>query len=113
MWLQWVLVVETARPTQSHRSSSNVLVWPIDPGVGYRHAMLATARHHVQVSGPENAQPMVFAHGFGCDQQMWRSVAPAITDDHRVVVFDHVGCGGSDVSAYDPEAYSSLDRCST
>ncbi len=53
---------------------------------------------------------MVFAHGFGCDQQMWRHVAPAFAEDFRVITFDHVGCGGSDVSAYDPEAYSSLDR---
>ncbi len=53
---------------------------------------------------------MVFAHGFGCDQQMWRHVTPAFTHDHRVVVFDHVGCGGSDATAYDPEAYSSLDQ---
>ena len=43
---------------------------------------------------------MLFAHGFGCDQQMWRLVAPAFADDHRVVLFDHVGAGGSDQSAY-------------
>jgi sigma-B regulation protein RsbQ len=52
---------------------------------------------------------MIFAHGFGCDQNMWRYVAPAFTEDHRVVLFDHVGAGGSDLSAYDPERYSSLD----
>ena len=44
---------------------------------------------------------MVFAHGFGCDQNMWRFVAPAFEDDYRVVLFDHVGAGGSDLSAYD------------
>jgi sigma-B regulation protein RsbQ len=52
---------------------------------------------------------MVLAHGFGCDQNMWRFVAPAFAGDHRVVLFDHVGAGGSDLSAYDPERYGSLD----
>ena len=52
---------------------------------------------------------MVFAHGFGCDQNMWRFVAPAFEADHRVVLFDHVGAGGSDLSAYDPERYGTLD----
>jgi sigma-B regulation protein RsbQ len=51
---------------------------------------------------------MVFAHGFGCDQAMWRFVAPDFEVDHRVVVFDHVGAGKSDLSAYDPEKYASL-----
>ncbi len=52
---------------------------------------------------------MVFAHGFGCDQHMWRFVAPAFEADHRVVLFDHLGAGASDASAYDPARYSSLD----
>ena len=51
---------------------------------------------------------MVFAHGFGCDQHMWRYVAPAFEDDFEVVLFDVVGHGGSDVSAYDPERYCDL-----
>lgn len=52
---------------------------------------------------------MVFAHGFGCDQNMWRLVAPAFEGEFRVVLFDHVGAGGSDLSAYDPARYASLD----
>ena len=52
---------------------------------------------------------MVFAHGFGCDQNMWRFVAPAFEDRYRTVLFDHVGAGGSDLSAYDAEKYSSLE----
>jgi sigma-B regulation protein RsbQ len=52
---------------------------------------------------------MVFAHGYGCDQNMWRFVTPAFADDHRVVLFDHVGAGRSDLSAYDDERYSTLD----
>jgi sigma-B regulation protein RsbQ len=51
---------------------------------------------------------MVFVHGFGCDQAMWRLVAPDFEVDHRVVVFDQVGSGNSDLSAYDPEKYASL-----
>jgi sigma-B regulation protein RsbQ len=66
-------------------------------------------RNKVRVSGREGAQPIVFAHGFGCDQNMWRFVAPAFETDHLVVLFDHVGAGGSDLSAYDPARYSSLE----
>src|SRR5579884_1932582 len=51
---------------------------------------------------------MLFAHGFGCDQNMWRYVAPAFEDEYRVVLFDHVGAGGSDLSAYDRRKYSTL-----
>ena len=51
---------------------------------------------------------MVFAHGFGCDQNMWRFVAPAFEDDFEVVLFDHVGAGGSDLAAYDQQKYSAL-----
>ena len=50
---------------------------------------------------------MVFAHGFGCDQNMWRFVAPEF-EDFKVVLFDHVGAGGSDLSAYDSRKYSTL-----
>src|SRR3712207_6726362 len=51
---------------------------------------------------------MLFAHGYGCDQNMWRYVAPAFEDDHRVVLFDHVGAGRSDLTAYDPDRPGSL-----
>lgn len=51
---------------------------------------------------------MMFSHGFGCDQAMWRLVAPAFEDGFRVVTFDHVGAGGSDLTAFDPEKYASL-----
>jgi sigma-B regulation protein RsbQ len=68
----------------------------------------ALQRHNVHLSG-SGAKAMVFAHGFGCDQNMWRFVAPAFADHFHVVLFDHVGAGGSDLSAYDPEKYASLD----
>ncbi|MCU1452075.1 MAG: Hydrolase of specificity RsbQ [Acidimicrobiales bacterium] len=65
-------------------------------------------RSNVTVTGRPDGQPMVFAHGFGCDQHMWRFVAPTFEDRFRVVLFDHIGAGGSDPTAYDPERYSSL-----
>ena len=71
-------------------------------------AMTALQRNNVVVHGPPDARPMVFAHGFGCDQNMWRFVWPAFADDHRIVLFDHVGAGGSDASAYDRGRYASL-----
>jgi sigma-B regulation protein RsbQ len=64
-------------------------------------------RNNVIVSG-RGTQPMLFAHGFGCDQHMWRFVAPAFEDDYRVVLFDYVGAGRSDLGAYDPHRYSTL-----
>jgi sigma-B regulation protein RsbQ len=51
---------------------------------------------------------MVFAHGFGCDQNMWRFVAPAFEADFQTVLFDNVGAGGSDLSAYDSAKYATL-----
>ena len=52
---------------------------------------------------------MIFAHGFGCDLNMWRFVAPSFESDFKTVLFDHVGAGHSDLSAYDPRKYGSLD----
>jgi sigma-B regulation protein RsbQ len=60
------------------------------------------ARNNVKVFG-SGTQPMLFAHGFGCDQNMWRFVTPAFADDYRVVLFDYVGSGKSDLSAYHPK----------
>ena len=64
-------------------------------------------RNNVKVFG-RGSQPMLFAHGFGCDQNMWRFVTPAFEDDYRIVLFDYVGSGRSDLRAYDPERYSTL-----
>lgn len=88
---------EAAR-AESSKSSRNTI------GV-----MAASERHNVHISGRSDGQPMVFAHGFGCDQNMWRLVAPRFEDAFKVVVFDHIGMGKSDVSTYDPERYQSLD----
>jgi sigma-B regulation protein RsbQ len=66
------------------------------------------ARNCVRVSGVADGRPIVFVHGFGCDQAMWRFVAPDFEVDHRVVLLDLVGSGNSDLSAYDPDKYGSL-----
>ena len=71
--------------------------------------MSAVARHNVVEHGLPSGRAMVFAHGFGCDQNMWRYVWPAFAEEYRIVLFDYVGMGGSDVSAYDPVRYASLD----
>jgi sigma-B regulation protein RsbQ len=70
--------------------------------------MTVRTRHNLTEYGQPDGQPLLFAHGFGCDQNMWRFVWPRFEDDYRVVLFDHVGAGGSDLDAYDPERYSSL-----
>ncbi len=66
------------------------------------------SRNNVKVSG-HGVQPMLFAHGFGCDQTMWRFITPAFEQHYRIVVFDYVGSGNSDLSAWDLARYSSLD----
>jgi sigma-B regulation protein RsbQ len=66
-------------------------------------------RNNVSLSGNARGQPMLFAHGFGCDQSMWRHIVPAFEDEFRIVLFDHVGAGRSDHSAYDPAKYGSLE----
>lgn len=65
-------------------------------------------RHHVTISG-DGTVPMVFAHGFGCDQNMWRFIAPAFKKDYRIVLFDYIGHGRSDRAAYHPARYATLD----
>ena len=65
-------------------------------------------RNNVKVSGA-GTQPLLFAHGFGCDQNMWRYVAPAFENRYRVVLFDYVGSGRSDPGAYNAKRYGSLD----
>jgi sigma-B regulation protein RsbQ len=68
----------------------------------------AVRRHNVTEHGRAGARPMLLVHGFGCDHTMWRHVWPAFADTHRIVLFDHVGHGGSDAAAFEPERHSSL-----
>lgn len=70
--------------------------------------MSVRIRNNVRVGGVDHGQPMLFAHGYGCDQHMWRDVTPAFEGEFRIVLFDHVGAGQSDLSAYDPDRHSTL-----
>lgn len=67
------------------------------------------ARNNVTIAGAADGPMLVFVHGLGCDQNVWRFVAPAFAADHRVVLFDHVGAGGPDLSADDRERYGALE----
>jgi len=64
-------------------------------------------RNNVKISG-QGTQPLMFAHGFGCDQNMWRFVAPAFEADYKIVLFDYVGSGKSDLAAYSAARYGDL-----
>jgi sigma-B regulation protein RsbQ len=64
-------------------------------------------RNNVQIVG-RGTRPLMFAHGFGCDQNMWRFLTPAFEDQYRVILFDYVGSGRSDLRAYDRARYSNL-----
>jgi sigma-B regulation protein RsbQ len=66
------------------------------------------SRNNVKVWG-KGTQPMLFAHGFGCDQNMWRFVTPAFENEFKIIAFDYVGAGKSDLSAYHPDRYSNLN----
>ncbi|BAU40991.1 alpha/beta fold hydrolase [Leptolyngbya sp. O-77] len=82
--------------------------FPADPQLSHQRSQSVLTRNHVIVSG-QGTQPMLFAHGFGCDQNMWRFVAPAFAANYQIVLFDYVGLGKSDLRAYDPERYSRLE----
>ncbi|MGI4828045.1 MAG: alpha/beta fold hydrolase [Janthinobacterium lividum] len=70
----------------------------------------AKARNNARIIGV--GVPILFAHGFGCDQSVWRHVAPAFSD-HQVILLDHVGSGGSDLSAYNRFKYGKLNGYAT
>ena len=65
-------------------------------------------RNNVRVFG-KGVQPILFAHGFGCDQNMWRFITPAFEDDYQIILFDYVGSGKSDIRAYSAERYGTLN----
>jgi sigma-B regulation protein RsbQ len=65
------------------------------------------SRNNVHVFG-RGTKPLLFAHGFGCDQNMWRFITPAFQDDYRIVLFDYVGSGQSDVGAWQADRYATL-----
>ena len=65
-------------------------------------------RNNVRIFGKGN-KTLMFAHGFGCDQNMWRFITPAFENEYQIVLFDYVGCGKSDLAAYNTERYSALN----
>jgi sigma-B regulation protein RsbQ len=69
--------------------------------------MTASQRNNVKVLGT-GPRTLMFAHGYGCDQSMWRHVYPSFSEEYRVVLFDYVGSGSSDASAFDRSRYSTL-----
>jgi sigma-B regulation protein RsbQ len=69
--------------------------------------MNALVRNNVKVIG-KGEKPMLFAHGYGCDQNMWRYITPAFINDYKIVLFDHIGFGNSDATTYSKERYNSL-----
>ena len=74
--------------------------------------MSVLERNNVKVLGSGD-KAMVFAHGYGCDQNMWRFVTPSFQDEYKIVLFDNVGAGSSDLKSFDPSKYGSLDGYAT
>ncbi|MEW1644116.1 alpha/beta hydrolase [Streptomyces sp. NPDC091219] len=66
-------------------------------------------RNNVTITGNPEGRTVVLAHGFGCDQNMWRLTVPALAPEYRVVLYDYVGAGNSDLSAFSEARYSSLE----
>ena len=80
--------------------------------VDYGSAMSTITRNNVRVSG-SGTTTMMFAHGFGCDQNMWRLLQPQYAARFRTITFDLTGSGNSDLSAYDKTKYGTLDGYAT
>lgn len=70
--------------------------------------MSAFQRNNVRIFGT-GTHSIIFAHGYGSDQQSWKAILPAFESDYRLIVFDHIGSGGSDTRQYDIDKYSTLD----
>lgn len=65
-------------------------------------------KYNIRITG-KGSRPILFAHGYGCDQHMWRFIYPSFENDYKIILFDYIGAGGSDYSFYDADKYSSLD----
>lgn len=80
---------------------------PLNPYINQQMSSIAK-RNNVQILG-KGHQTMIFAHGFGCDQNMWRFLIPMFSDHYRIILFDLVGSGLSDITAYNPDKYKTLE----
>jgi len=74
---------------------------------GVNAMMDVVVRNNIKIIG-KGTQPILFAHGFGCDQNMWRYITPAFEEQYQIILFDYVGSGNSDLNAYQSEKYRSL-----
>lgn len=72
--------------------------------------MDVSVKNYVRVVGRPEGRLIMLAHGFGCDQNLWRLVVPLLAERFRLVLFDHVGSGSSDPSAWDSERYADLQQ---
>lgn len=81
---------------------------PPAPSDGEPQGVDVRRRNNVTVTGRADGPVLLLVHGFGCDQNMWRLVVPALAKEYRVVLFDYVGSGRSDASAWSEQRYSSL-----
>ncbi|MEV0302234.1 MULTISPECIES: alpha/beta fold hydrolase [Streptomyces] len=94
-------------PPHGHSSRSHLD--PPGPGEGEPVGTDVRRRNNVTVTGREDGPVLVLAHGFGCDQNLWRLLVPLLAEDFRLVLFDYVGSGRSDPSAWSEQRYSSLE----
>ncbi|MCP3769125.1 alpha/beta fold hydrolase [Streptomyces sp. MAR25Y5] len=94
-------------PPHGHSSRSHVD--PPGPGEGKPAGTDVRRRNNVTVTGREDGPVLLLAHGFGCDQNLWRLLVPLLAEDFRLVLFDYVGSGRSDPSAWSEQRYSSLE----
>jgi sigma-B regulation protein RsbQ len=78
-----------------------------NPARTWKGSLAAIHRNNVKVIG-NGTRALMFAHGYGCDQNMWRAVTPSFESDFRIVLFDYVGAGLSDLSAFNRTRYSTL-----
>jgi sigma-B regulation protein RsbQ len=108
MWPRIDLTIRSKRHLSSVRGEkSRASRWSALVLRGTVLPVTVQRRNNVRVSG-DGAATMFFAHGFGCDQNMWRLLAPAYAKRYRTVLFDLVGSGASDLKAYDSRKYDSL-----
>ncbi|MGW9493789.1 alpha/beta fold hydrolase [Streptomyces prasinus] len=94
-------------PPHGHSSRSHLD--PPGPGEGKSAGTDVRRRNNVTVTGREDGPVLLLAHGFGCDQNLWRLMVPLLAEDFRLVLFDYVGSGRSDPSAWSEQRYSSLE----
>ncbi len=96
-------------PDDIHRVDNPSHIADGTDAVGWHYeGVNVRARNNVRIAGVDGGPTIMLAHGFGCDQRLWRLVEARLASSFRLVLFDHVGSGASDPSAWDPRRYVSL-----